>query len=440
MATASSSPPGNSATRRRRDGKTSSAAPRRNRSIRTAILLATALSALGVLWLSAGDAPPGESPEVAEAPTVEGFSKAPTVVSADKVITDFRSNPVTLDELLALPVDALDQVDIARMNLLSASGLRATEGLDIEHALSVVDDWAHRVKFETQRHLYRVTDPRYAEHYGQSEPQFRAEMLAQVLQEDLGVKYDPKAIGNFSFADPSVAFIHGMIPSPGQSVDETPGGTCASMPILYVAVGRRLGYPLKLVTTDSHIFVRWDGLGAEVEKPTWRERFNVETTNGFHRYDDDYYRQWPRPLTEAEIVRNGHLKSLDPAEEFAAFLAARGHHAADVGQHGFAARCYENAWRYDGARPAYQSWFVDAAMRCGYEPATPALASLLHRRKQTYPHLPSHNRPTRWIQRPVQVAGPTNSAHDSTASANDATLPVRSPPDVVTFEPLENHR
>ena len=29
-------------------------------------------------------------------------------------------------------------------------------------------------------------------------------------------------------------------------------GTCSSLPVLQVAVGRRLGYPLKLVTTKGH--------------------------------------------------------------------------------------------------------------------------------------------------------------------------------------------
>ena len=33
-----------------------------------------------------------------------------------------------------------------------------------------------------------------------------------------------------------------------------------------MAVGRRLGYPLKLVTTKGHLFVRWEGAG---------ERFNI---------------------------------------------------------------------------------------------------------------------------------------------------------------------
>jgi hypothetical protein len=293
--------------------------------------------------------------------------------------TEFAIEPSTLNELLDLPADQLVHVDIARMNLLCATRLPDTQGLDVEHALSVLDEWAKRVAFETDRHLYRVTDPRFADRYHGSEAHFRAEMLAQVLQEDLGVKYDMTAVANFSFADPAVAFIHGMIPSPGQTTADTPGGTCVSMPVLYVAVGRRIGYPLKLSTTDSHIFARWDG--EDHPNPNFRGRFNCETTNGFHRLDDDYYRTWPKPVTDRQIAVNGYLKSLTPAEEMAGFMAARGHHGMDVGQFGFAARCYENAYRYEASRPAYRSWFVDAALRSGYRPATPALAGLLEQQR-----------------------------------------------------------
>jgi len=145
---------------------------------------------------------------------------------------------------------------------------------------------------------------------------------------------------------------------------------------MYVAIGRRLGYPLKLVTTNSHVFVRWDG--KDHPNPAWRERFNMEGAgDGFSSFEDDYYKIWPHKVTDEEIRANGYLVSLTPAEEFAAFLAARGHCAQDNGQLEFAARCYENAYRYDSSRPSYRSWFLDAARQCGYESNAPALARLL---------------------------------------------------------------
>ena len=86
--------------------------------------------------------------------------------------------------------------------------------------------------------------------------------------------------------------------------------------MLQVAVGRRLGYPLKLVTTKGHLFVRWEDA---------LERFNIEAAGrGVNRFSDDYYRHWPFEVSESEVVAEGHLKSLSPAEELAVFLSIRG--------------------------------------------------------------------------------------------------------------------
>jgi len=276
----------------------------------------------------------------------------------------------------------LEKVDLAVVNLLCAQGLPGAESLDVKHAVATLDRWADVVTSETERHLYRVHDPQFAKEYRHSEAYLRAVFLVQVLYEDLGVKYNPALAGSttFDFKDSRVAFIHGMIPGPGQSMADTPGGTCASMPVMIVAVGRRLGYPLRLVTTKGHIFVRWNGRGHP--DPAWRERFNIEVTHGFSSYDDDYYRSWPAKLTDADIRDNHYLASLTPAEELAEFLAARGHCNLDNGQVGLAAWCYENAYRYNPKKPDYQDWFVEAAMKSNYRPETPALAQLLHERSR----------------------------------------------------------
>jgi hypothetical protein len=204
-----------------------------------------------------------------------------------------------------------------------------------------------------------------------------------VVQQDFGVSYDMTAADNFSFKDSRVAFLHGMIPGPNQTAEDVPGGTCASMPVLYRSVGRRLGYPLKLVLTDGHIFVRWDGKGHP--NPAWQERFNIEGAgNGFSSFEDEYYQSWPFEVTDQQVKANHYLESLTPAEELAQFLASRGHCGRDNGQFGFAARCYENSYRYDTKRPAYRSWFVHSAQRARrpYEPQTPALARMLQARRQ----------------------------------------------------------
>ena len=122
-------------------------------------------------------------------------------------------------------------------------------------------------------------------------------------------------------------------------------GTCSSLPVLQVAVGRRLGYPLKLVTTKGHLFVRWEGAG---------ERFNIEAAGqGVNRFTDDYYRHWPWEITPAEEAAEGYLKSLTPPEELAVFLSIRGMCLRETGRLPEAAQTFGAAARLAPACRGY---------------------------------------------------------------------------------------
>jgi len=255
----------------------------------------------------------------------------------------------SLDDLLKMTPEQLAVVDIAEMNLLCATGLPGGENIDIGRCLRRLDEWAAKVRYETERHLYRAHHPKWADHYKHSEKWLRAEFLAQVLQEDCGVHYNMERIRNIDFTQSKDLFIHGMI-------DDDNGGTCSSMPVLYVAVGRRLGYPLKLVTTKAHVFVRWDDE---------RERFNIEPTGngGTDSYDDEHYRNWPEEWTEAEAKANRYLISLSAAEELAQFLANRGHCLLDNGHAKEAFDAYAMARKLAPQDPAYLSWMCQAASR-----------------------------------------------------------------------------
>jgi hypothetical protein len=218
--------------------------------------------------------------------------------------------PTSHYDLLAMTPEQLARVDAALMNLLCAEGLPGAEDLDIPAALRKLDEWAAKVKSETQRHLYRVTDPKFAEHYAHSEARLRAEFLVQCLQEDCGVRYNPDRIYNPDFRDSRDMFLHGMLPGAN-------GGTCASMPVMYVAIGRRLGYPMKLVAAKEHLFCRWDD---------GKDRFNIEGggNGGVDYPPDEYYRTWPKPLTDADMATGVFLTSMSSAEELAGFLLHRG--------------------------------------------------------------------------------------------------------------------
>src|SRR6185436_54124 len=59
-----------------------------------------------------------------------------------------------------------------------------------------------------------------------------------------------------------------------------------------------------------------------------------------NRYDDEYFKQWPFPVSDEEIQADGYLKSLSPTEELALFKSIRGH-------------CLMEAHRYKEAEQAY---------------------------------------------------------------------------------------
>jgi hypothetical protein len=221
--------------------------------------------------------------------------------------------PQTFDELLTLPAAELEKCDIAQMDLLCAQGLPGAEDLDLINCQAILDEWAAHVRSETERNFHRFqADP--ADYY-HSEGYFRMLMMAVVLYEDQGIRYNPARIvmpdkidpNDHFFADAHDVFVHGLI-------GDRRMGTCSSMPVLYIAIGRRLGYPLKLVTTKAHLFVRWEAN---------KDRFDMEATGkGMNRYDDEHFKQWPFPVSDAEIQTEGFFKITDRRRRIGGFPLA----------------------------------------------------------------------------------------------------------------------
>jgi hypothetical protein len=247
------------------------------------------------------------------------------------------------------PSSRLENLDIARLNLLCAAGLPRDEDWDLNNSLTILDQMAARVRTETERHLNRFQ--RNPTEFENSEGFFKMLMLAVVLAEDFQVHYAPGKTGGAAeartgdgfFGDAHDVFLHGLTGPKRQ-------GTCSSLPVLQVAVGRRLGYPLKLVATKGHLFVRWEDA---------RERFNIEAAGqGVNRFSDDYYRHWPFEVSLEEVQREGYLKSLSATEELAVFLSIRGMCQQEAKRYAEAAKSFQAAARL---APGCQSYRTLAA-------------------------------------------------------------------------------
>ena len=227
-----------------------------------------------------------------------------------------------LSQLVESADDTLSQLDIAVGNLVCAGDLPGMGAPDFDRRLDWLDEAARLVKLETDRHYYKFLDDPAAFDFSQA--RFCMVALVTVLQQQCGVRYNPKWQGltpdqpvpeSFGL-DASDLFIHAII--------DQIGGTCGSLPVLYVAVGRRLGYPLRLVKAARHLFVRWD----DPDGKRWHhsDRFNIEATGpGIHFLPDDHYRTWPHPVSDEDVDSGIFLKSLTPREEVAEFVATRGY-------------------------------------------------------------------------------------------------------------------
>ncbi len=233
------------------------------------------------------------------------------------------SHENTYAALLDLNPADVASMDIAELNLICGSGLPGNEGKEISSQLRKLDEMTELVRSET-------TNPAHLERWKKGRPPgetsesiFKMRILVGVLQNQCGIHYNkelaslnggkpPESYREWDrpyHTDASNVFLHGLLGVARQ-------GTCVSMPVLYTAVARRLGYPVCLVMTKGHLFCRWD---------TPKERFNIEGTaaDGMSPRPDEFYRTFPKRLSEWEIENENYLKSLTPAQELALFLKTR---------------------------------------------------------------------------------------------------------------------
>ena len=205
-----------------------------------------------------------------------------------------------------LPDEQFNKSSIDETNLTVASGLPGVDKPVALRCLAKLEKWTQLVDANT-RHWMPDFKSNPAE-FNHSIAQFKMLCLVTMLQKHLGVTYNLAfSQGDYDGRDPRNLFIHGLLSGFG--------GTCVTMPVLYIAIGRRLGYPLYLCRASEHFFVRWEGEG---------ERFNIEATSqGFEPFDDEYMIQGPPALTEKELASGSCMRNLTRREEAAVFLSQR---------------------------------------------------------------------------------------------------------------------
>lgn len=222
----------------------------------------------------------------------------------------------TLADLMTVSPDAIPTCrwDVAMLNIVAAEGLPGAESVDTNACMALLDRWTDLVRSVTDQNMHRFREN--PAEYNKSLAYYKTGMLMTVLAQDIGVKYNMALIesGAMSeptfrfFADSRDIFIHGVL-------SDRKTGTCANLPVLVVAIGRRLGYPLKLVTTAAHQFCRWDD-GVEYQN------FEFNQT-GVVNEPDSHYMTFPHPITLDMMNEEGFLRSMTPRDEVASVLIER---------------------------------------------------------------------------------------------------------------------
>lgn len=158
--------------------------------------------------------------------------------------------PANIQQQLALPEG---QIDIGIAALTFAKEIYPD--IDIQAYSSKIDALADKVRV-----LARWTD----------DPERRIRVLNTVLFRNEGFHYDRSP---FSRSVQKYYFLNGIL--------DSKQGICYTMPLLYIAVAQRVGYPIYPVLAPDHMFVRY-------VDASFKEQ-NIETTSGGKYFPDEAY-------------------------------------------------------------------------------------------------------------------------------------------------------
>lgn len=139
---------------------------------------------------------------------------------------------------------------------------------------------------------------------GNFDPDYRIRVLNSYLYKIYGMQYDKN--------DPYVEkdqnrFINGIL--------DNQKGSCVSMPLFYLSVAQRLGYPVYAVSAPQHIFLRYTDPALNMK--------NIEATNGGGYSPDEEYIAVLQ-VSKAALVHNTYMRTLTNREYLGLLIEQNG--------------------------------------------------------------------------------------------------------------------
>ncbi len=345
----------------------------------------------------------------------------------------------SLDEFTGLSICGLDRYDILTLNYFAARGLPGTEKSSLDAWLDRQKIFGDYLKFEIRR-LLPLFNPRAEEptpaSYGNSLARFFCWHMLRILQLHCGVKYHPERKFNPDSCKLQDIFVHGIMDEDGE------GGCCASMPVVYVSMGRYIGLPVYLVETRGHAFFRYDSpKGTAI---CWKNpdlnlwippaRCNIEGSGeGIAFYSDDYFKLKPIPWEKSDYEHGRYLLSKTPKQEFAGFLIERGECFWELGNKVEALKAYYYANQLCPDDPRYKWIYGKRSHECLISEADREFEEEFRRQeKRRIPGAPGHSKYCEcaqcrvWRENPVPVPphGDSCQCADCRRAREAATQPV----------------
>ena len=256
----------------------------------------------------------------------------------------------TVLQLLALSDEELEKVDVLELDLAVSREIKGHEDLDYDHYCNIVDKWTRQfsLKLKESEQIFNSSP-----HLWKNDIDlFRFGMLASFLEHEIGVDYneDQKFIKKGRYTNPGDLFLYGLI--------DTRRGSCANMPTLHVAIGRRMGWPVSLACIGHHFVCRFDN-GEKV--------YSLEATavgrGGYSIGTDKECIQW-YDISEQAIKSGSDLHSFSAREMLGTFIGFRARHYNDIGQTALADSDYSLArWAFPENRLIYSNSFTPFVWR-----------------------------------------------------------------------------
>lgn len=196
-----------------------------------------------------------------------------------------------IDKLLSLPEKDID-IGIAALTI--ATGIYPE--LDIKAYSEKIDAMVTAARLVAK---------------GSTDPDYRIRALNTFLYKYMGIKYD---LSDTNAEKLQNRYLNGIL--------DTKMGSCITMPILYIAIAQRLGYPIYPVSVPWHYFLRY-------VDPKLKQQ-NIETTGGGGYVPDEEYTEVLQ-IPKMGIKSGAYLRTMT-YREFIADLVAE--NAADYGMRG----------------------------------------------------------------------------------------------------------